>query len=975
METAASTRLFGSIERFGARLALLRPGGEAWTHAELAVAADRWAALHLSGPDCGRRGLVAIEMAPEFEAIVALVGACRAGWPVLLLGEGKLASEQRLRRQFKPEVEWTREATGWRVRRDAWQALPPEPVSLPVEPPPLPGELPAMELELAVREEAPAEPHEELAMLLTTSGSTGEPKLVRLSTRNLVSNAMSIAWYLGIEPDERAITSLPLHYSYGLSVLTSHLLHGAALVLSAHSVSERAFWEDFELGGATSFAGVPLMYETLAHLGMLERPLSGLRTLTQAGGRLEPVLVKRFADWAAAQGTRFYVMYGQTEAAPRMAFLPPEQVAAHPDCIGQAVPGGELRVENEAGEVIDEDGVAGELVYRGPNVMMGYATARADLARGAEVAELRTGDIAERTRDGLWRIVGRSSRFVKIAGLRVSLDGIESDLREVGVRAKVAGDDRRIVIGVVEPGVPPAGLAGVWSRRLGVPARAVRVVALREVPVLANGKTDHAAILARGGPVEQPGADSALRRELASILGRERLDDEESFVSAGGDSLNLVEGAIAVERFYGERVPGWECLPMAELCRENPDTLPERGRDDPLLVARSIALWLAMSAHVVFKFDLWQWIPKTLVATAFATPLLLVVFGWGLARKFARDGVRLWPWTAAAKRHAAVGGRLRFREVSRWCWPLAGTYYGAIVITMLAQGVGGEMTWEQVGRALYFNEEGIYAGIWMTYFWMVLVAPFLVWPVKRWGVLGVLVVTVPPWWVWQDLTRAPEVNYFWGHVFGWGGVTGPSVLHATSFVVFGFLLGGLLSRWWKALLVVGVLVWTGWLFNQHLNRLGLETVWQLLAYQEYRRLTHPVYMAFGATGALLFTSIGWVMARVPRSPASLRDIFYSFGRSSVFAYVFGNIILVFTPQRFTDAAVRLVATMVPPGWSPELVFGLVYGVVFLLGLALITDDVTRWRPRMFGRLARGLRAGNLWLMRVIRPRRRAAVRG
>ncbi len=937
--TRFGSGVFGGIERFGARLALLEPGGRAWTFAELVVEADQWAASYL--PTTGPRGLVAIEMAAEMAPIAALIGASRAGWPVLLLAEERLATEPRLRSRFQPELEFTRESTGWMVRREVWRETA-RPATVLVEPPPLPGETEPLVLE-EPEPAIPAEPHGELAVLLPTSGSTGEPKLVRLSTRNLVSNALSIAWYLDITPEERAITSLPLHYSYGLSVLTSHLLAGASLVLTSHGVHQSCFWEDFEMGGATSLAGVPLMYETLASMGLLERGIPGLRTLTQAGGRLDPSLVKRFATWAQDHGARFFVMYGQTEAAPRMAFLPPERAVSHSDCIGQAIPGGLLRIEDAEGEPVDNAGERGELVYRGPNVMMGYATDRTDLVRGHELAELRTGDVAERTADGLFRIVGRSSRFVKIAGLRIALDGVESDLREAGLVAKVAGDDARIVIGVVNA-MPPSGLAGAWARRLGVSARAVRAVRLPEVPQLANGKTDYRAILEAGGPPAPEVGDSPLRHELAAILGREGLRDEESFVSAGGDSLNLVEGAIAVERFYGERVPGWETMPVRELCRENADTLPERGRDDPLLVARSMALWLAMTAHVVFKFDLWRWIPKALVATAWATPLLLVVFGIGLARKFARGKLRLFG--------GADGTPPRFGELAGWCWPLAGTYYGAIFITVVAQGIGGEMEWDKVGRALYFNAEGIYAGIWMTYFWMVLLAPLLIWPVLRWRIFGILLVTVPPWLAWDWLTRAEEVNYFWGHVAGWGGVTGPSVLHATTFVVFGFLLGALSSRLLRVVLVAAVVGWTVWIFGKHLDRLGLETVWQLIAFQEYRRLTHPVYMAFGATGAVVFLAIGWVLGRIPRSPASLRDIFYSFGRSSVFTYVFGNLILIFTPQ-----------------WENiDLTGGLIYGAVFLLGLALVTDDVTRWKPRVFGRLARWLRAGNLWLMRVMRPR-------
>ena len=154
--------------------------------------------------------------------------------------------------------------------------------------------------------------------------------------------------------------------------------------------------------------------------------------------------------------------------------------------------------------------------------------------------------------------------------------------------------------------------------------------------------------------------------------------------------------------------------------------------------------------------------------------------------------------------------------------------------------------------ALYFDAEGIYAGIWMTYFWMMLLAPLLVWPIRRWGGWGVAIVLGLPWIAWPWLSAAEEVNYFWGHLLGWGSITGPSVLHATSFVVFGFLLGAMKRRGLLVAMVVVVLIWTAWLFSTHIDRFGWKTVWQLIAYQEYRRLTHPIYMAFGATGSLLF---------------------------------------------------------------------------------------------------------------------------
>ncbi len=274
--------------------------------------------------------------------------------------------------------------------------------------------------------------HPELALLLSTSGSTGSPKLVRLSRRNIASNAVSIAEYLGLTPADRAITTLPFSYCYGLSVINSHLIAGAGIRLTSRSVIEPEFWRQFEEAGCTSFAGVPYTFDLLDNAGFAERDLPALRYITQAGGRLEPERVREYARLGRRRGFDFVVMYGQTEATARMAYLPPHLAEERAGMIGVAIPGGELRLENAG-----EDGV-GELVYRGPNVMMGYAEAPEDLAAASTLAELRTGDLARRHEDGLFEVVGRVSRFVKVFGLRVDLDRVQRLLAGEGIDALAA---------------------------------------------------------------------------------------------------------------------------------------------------------------------------------------------------------------------------------------------------------------------------------------------------------------------------------------------------------------------------------------------------------------------------------------------------------------------------------------------------------------------------------------------------------
>lgn len=238
--------------------------------------------------------------------------------------------------------------------------------------------------------------HPDLALLMSTSGSTGSPKLVRLSYSNLISNARAIAEYLEITDSDRAATTLPMSYCYGLSVIHSHLLRGATLILTEHSVLDPGFWALFRRHRGTTFAGVPHTFDLLDRIGFDAMDLPHLRYLTQAGGRLDPATVRRFARLGRERGWQFLVMYGATEATARMAYLPPDLAEHRPEAIGRAIPGGAFGIEP-----VDGFTDAGELVYRGPNVMMGYAHRPEDLALGSEVDVLRTGDIARRGADGL----------------------------------------------------------------------------------------------------------------------------------------------------------------------------------------------------------------------------------------------------------------------------------------------------------------------------------------------------------------------------------------------------------------------------------------------------------------------------------------------------------------------------------------------------------------------------------------------
>jgi acyl-coenzyme A synthetase/AMP-(fatty) acid ligase len=292
--------------------------------------------------------------------------------------------------------------------------------------------------------------HPDLALLLSTSGTTGSPKLVRLSYKNIQANAESIVNYLEITRDERAITTLPLHYSYGLSVFHSHLLAGATLVCTNQSVIAKPFWEVFREQSCTSIAGVPFTYQMLDRLRFDRMELPSLRTMTQAGGRLDNERIRKFSDTARQKNIRFFVMYGETEATARISYVPYSVLPQKIGSIGIPIPGGAMSVFYE-GKEITEPNIDGELVYKGNNVMMGYSENRGDLSHGDEMnGVLHTGDLAYQDQKGYFFVTGRMKRFLKIFGLRLNLDDVEETLEShLSKAVACAGNDDKLKI-VVE---------------------------------------------------------------------------------------------------------------------------------------------------------------------------------------------------------------------------------------------------------------------------------------------------------------------------------------------------------------------------------------------------------------------------------------------------------------------------------------------------------------------------------------------
>ncbi|WP_341998155.1 AMP-binding protein [Microbacterium sp. LWH7-1.2] len=569
------------------------------------------------------RRLVMVAAGNTVEPIVTYLAALEGGHPVLLVSgeedDASRAHRTSLIARFDPDVVAHGGPSGW-----------------------------------TLDERRPGSRHEfhpDLAVLSSTSGSTGSPKLVRLSVENVRSNAAAIAEYLRLTPSDRAATTLPPQYCYGLSVINSHLLTGASLLLTERSVADEEFWTRARAHAVTSFAGVPYTFELLEARGFDGADLPSLRYLTQAGGRMTPDAVRRFAHLGRERGFELFVMYGQTEATARMAYLPPDLALTHAGAIGRPIPGGAFRIDTVDGAE------SGELVYEGPNVMMGYAHGPEDFALGRTVTELRTGDVARLRTDGLYEIVGRMNRFVKVFGLRLDLDRVENLLAEEGIEVRAASADERLLLFATSERA--AARARERAAALtGVPARVIGAYAVSEFPRTSSGKRDYAALVRfaaahdHSTAAPRPTAPAAVTAETvrdlyAMLLGEPDAGIDDTFAGLGGDSLSYVEVSLRLEEMVGTLPRDWPTRTPRELAESasppqpsvvnaEPDAAPAGAaaasvtgtsrrrlswtRLETPVVLRAVAIFLIVATHA------------DLLALKGGAHLLLAVAGYNLAR-------------------------------------------------------------------------------------------------------------------------------------------------------------------------------------------------------------------------------------------------------------------------------------------------------------------------------------------------------
>ena len=323
-----------------------------------------------------------------------------------------------------------------------------------------------------------------IKVLLSTSGTTGSPKFVKLSEDNIYQNALSIVDYLPINSKDKCPLNLPIYYSYGLSVLNSNMINGGDIYCNVKDVMNKEFWNDFNTIGFTSLAGVPYVYEMLNRIGFTKNKYPTLKYYTQAGGKLNEKLADIFTNYAIQNKIDFFIMYGQTEATARMSYLYANQEQSKLNSVGKAIKNGSFYIDDENSE----------LIYNGPNVFGGYAEYLNDLQSYDNIDILRTGDIADIDENNYVYITGRLKRFVKILGNRINLDEIEQSIKKnfsEHIFYVTGKADQFLVISTISQDVDKTIISSFLNKKFGIHPAYIRYNFVEEFPLTTNGKIDY----------------------------------------------------------------------------------------------------------------------------------------------------------------------------------------------------------------------------------------------------------------------------------------------------------------------------------------------------------------------------------------------------------------------------------------------------------------------------------------------------
>ncbi|MGY2020990.1 AMP-binding protein [Nocardia gipuzkoensis] len=451
--------------------AILTEDGDVVTHRALRTLVDAFT-NRLSG---GERRLVGLLGDRELGTVVAHLAAVRGGHAVAWFGAAGVPERMReLVRRYAPEFLVGPAATMTAVA---------EPLGYRLE-----SFTPAPDVLLACAPQPSTVPiGTETSLLLLTSGSVSGGRGVRLSAGAIAANARGIRETLEFDASSRGATSLPLYYSYGLSILHSHLTAGGSVLLTSAPATGGGFWRRFDASGCQIFNGVPTHFEWLDRKSAPWQRVRKLRTVTCAGGPISRGLAERMHQRCTRIGAGFVKMYGQTEATARISILRAEDFLAHPDSVGRVLPGSRVSFDAE-----------GQLLYHGPSAMLGYCDGRADLAVPDQMqGTIHTGDVGHEA-DGYLHLTGRMARFIKPNGRRISLDSVEGAFAELAPAAAVGDTEEQAhVFMTAEYGPALEAVRRELLDRLGLPPAAISLHCVTELPRRSNGKLDYQRLVAR----------------------------------------------------------------------------------------------------------------------------------------------------------------------------------------------------------------------------------------------------------------------------------------------------------------------------------------------------------------------------------------------------------------------------------------------------------------------------------------------
>ena len=415
--------IFSSLHKFKKKIAIYNKYGEKKTYAELLKDAD-----HLSN-FFGSKKVIIIFSENSYEFIVCHLAATRSNLVSILINPNINENDlMELYKKYLPEYIFCKKKTNLFGKYEKILNL--------------------MNFSLfKIKKSHKYFINSELSCLLTTSGTTGSSKYVKLSRKNILSNTIGISKLLNIKSNDTTITTMPPYYSYALSVINTHLMKGSKIIINDFSIIDKKFWILFNKLKPNNLNGVPYTFEILNKIKFEKMKISNLKYITQAGGKLDDGIKNKLIATCEEKKIKFYVMYGQTEASPRISIMPANLIRKFPKSVGTPMPGGKVWIEDDKHKIILKKNVQGNLVYKGKNVFLGYSHSYKDLGKKNEMKNtLRTGDMGFIDKNGLIYITGRKKRILKIFGIRISLDLLESELRKHNYECICFGNDKKLKI-------------------------------------------------------------------------------------------------------------------------------------------------------------------------------------------------------------------------------------------------------------------------------------------------------------------------------------------------------------------------------------------------------------------------------------------------------------------------------------------------------------------------------------------------